>query len=108
MASYSFSSSSTTKVSTSSSSDDFSRSKRATSELTDQLFNAMKTDRNRFEREFYTPEPISKTGNYYPRYRVTGNTETGSPFVSYLSRPYYSYKIPSRYGFSKYITVRKL
>merc|ERR1711887_483975 len=40
------------------------------------------------------------TGNYYPRYRCTGNMETGSGHVSYLSRPYYSYKVPSRYGFS--------
>eukprot|EP00092_Neocalanus_flemingeri_P106438 GFUD01136572.1.p1 GENE.GFUD01136572.1~~GFUD01136572.1.p1 ORF type:complete len:119 (-),score=23.59 GFUD01136572.1:121-435(-) len=104
MASYSCSFSS----SSSSSSSQDSRSMRATSELSDRMFNAMKVDRNRFEREFYTPEPISRTGNYYPRYKITGSMETGTQHVSYLSRPYYSYKTPSRYGFSKFITVRKM
>merc|ERR1711862_1063262 len=72
------------------------------------LIEALKADGARFAREFYTPEPISMTGNYYPRYRITGTMETGSAHISYLSRPYYSYKVPSKYGFSKYITVRKL
>merc|ERR1712119_184623 len=104
---YSYSYSSSSKSSSSSSQDD-SRSMRATSELSDRLYDAMNTDRNRFQREFFTPEPISRTGNYYPRYRITGNMETGSAHVSYLSRPYYSYKVPSRYGFSKFITIRKM
>jgi len=68
----------------------------------------MQVDLARFAREFYYPEPISMTGNYYPRYRITGNMETGSAHVSYLCRPYLQYKVPSKYGFSKYITVRKL
>jgi len=105
MASYSYTYSSS--YSRSSSSED-SRTARASSQMPEELFNSMQVDRNRFAREFYTPEPISMTGNYYPRYRCTGNMETGSGHVSYLSRPYYSYKVPSRYGFSKYITVRKL
>merc|ERR1712038_2078670 len=69
---------------------------------------AMNTDMGRLSREFYTPEPISQTGNYYPRYKVTGNMETGSCHVSYLAKPYYFYNVPSRYGFSKYVTVQKL
>merc|ERR1712105_348089 len=101
MASYSSSSSS-------SGSSSESRSVRASSQMSDQLFDSLKVDRPRFAREFYTPEPISITGNYYPRYRITGGMETGSGHVSYLARPYYSYKVPSRYGYSKYITVRKL
>jgi len=104
MASYSY----TYSSSYSRSSTEDSRSARASSQMPDELFSSMQVDRPRFVREFYTPEPISITGNYYPRYRCTGRTETGSGHVSYLSRPYYSYKVPSRYGFSKYITVRKL
>ena len=57
--------------------------------------------RMRCAREFFSPEPISRTGNYYPRYRTTGLTETGSCHVSYLARPLFGYSVPSRYGFSK-------
>merc|ERR1711953_413292 len=85
-----------------------SRSARATSEVSDRFYESMKTDLSRLEREFYTPEPISRTGNYYPRYRTTGAMETGSCHVSYLARPYSFYDVPRRYGFSKFITVRKL
>eukprot|EP00092_Neocalanus_flemingeri_P031339 GFUD01034035.1.p1 GENE.GFUD01034035.1~~GFUD01034035.1.p1 ORF type:complete len:120 (+),score=22.55 GFUD01034035.1:45-362(+) len=105
MASYSYSSSSSSR---SSSSQEDSRSMRATSQLSDRMYDALKVDRNRFQREFFTPEPISRTGNYYPRYKITGSMETGTQHVSYLSRPYFSYKIPSRYGFSKFIKVRKI
>merc|ERR1712098_743410 len=73
-----------------------------------QMFSALKVDQGRMAREFFTPEPISMTGNYYPRYRVEGVSSTGSGHVTYLSRPTYCYKVPSKYGFSKYITVRKL
>merc|ERR1712141_753864 len=93
---------------TRSSSYDDSRNKRATSEISDRFYESMKTDLGRLRREFYTPEPISLTGNYYPRYRITGSMETGSCHVSYLARPYYFYDVPSRYGYSKFITVRKL
>merc|ERR1712098_95491 len=84
------------------------RSVRASSQMPEDLLKSIQVDLPRFAREFYTPEPISVTGNYYPRYRITGAMETGTSHVSYLCRPYYSYKIPSRYGFSKFITVRKL
>merc|ERR1712236_37071 len=109
MTSYSYSfKSSSSRSSRSSSFQEDSRSVRASSELSDKLYNSLNTDRYRFQREFYTPEPISRTGHYYPRYRITGDMETGSPHVSYLARPYYCYKIPSRYGYSKFITVRKI
>merc|ERR1712055_12139 len=103
MGSYSYSY--TSSFSRSSSED---RSIRASSQMPEELLSSMQVDLPRFAREFYTPEPISVTGNYYPRYRITGNMETVTSHVSYLCRPYYSYKVPSRYGFSKYITVRKL
>ena len=35
--------------------------------VSDRFYESMKTDLSRLEREFYTPEPISRTGNYYPR-----------------------------------------
>lgn len=57
--------------------------------------------RERCAREFFTPEPISRTGNYYPRYQTTWLMETGSCHVSYLARPLFGYSVPSRYGFSK-------
>ena len=85
--------------------------------ISDRFYESMKTDLGRLRREFYTPEPISLTGNYYPRYqnilpppfnycqlsryRITGSMETGSCHVSYLARPYYFYDVPSRYGYSK-------
>merc|ERR1712013_497610 len=103
--SYSYTSSSSSSFSRSSSQD---RSIRASSQMPEELPSSMQVDLPRFAREFYTPEPISVTGNYYPRYRITGNMETGTSHVSYLCRPYYSYKVPSKYGFSKYITIRKL
>ena len=35
--------------------------------ISDRFYESMKTDLGRLRREFYTPEPISLTGNYYPR-----------------------------------------
>merc|ERR1711942_105704 len=98
MGSYSYSYTSPSSFSRSSSQD---RSIRASSQMPEELLTSMQGDLPRFAREFYTPEPISVTGNYYPRYRITGNMETGTSHVSYLCRPYYSYKVPSKYGFSK-------
>ena len=46
--------------------------------------------------------------NKINRFRCTGGTQTGSCHVSYLARPYYFYSVPSKYGFSKYCTVRKI
>merc|ERR1711884_99680 len=59
----------TTSLTTKSSTIEYnsSRSKRATSEVSDEFYQAMNTDMGRLAREFYTPEPISLTGNYYPR-----------------------------------------
>ena len=39
--------------------------------ISDRFYESMKTDLGRLRREFYTPEPISLTGNYYPRYTNT-------------------------------------
>merc|ERR1711970_165305 len=110
MASYSISSSSSSSQSYSSSSS--SSSKVSTSDLNtklkDLLLTALRTDKPRLCREFYLPQHIALSGQYYPRFRVTGSSQTGSTHVSYLARPYYSYNIPSKYGFSKFVTVRKL
>jgi|ERR1711864_63741 len=105
-ASYSYSSSS------SSSSSSASSASSASNEL-DELFymsmNMSDQDKIRLGREFYSPEPISLSGNYYPRYKVKGNSHTGTSHVSYLSRPYYSYAVPSRYsGYSKYVYINKI
>eukprot|EP00090_Calanus_glacialis_P019943 TRINITY_DN30615_c0_g1_i1.p1 TRINITY_DN30615_c0_g1~~TRINITY_DN30615_c0_g1_i1.p1 ORF type:complete len:112 (-),score=13.07 TRINITY_DN30615_c0_g1_i1:110-445(-) len=111
MASYSTSSSSSFSSSSShSSSSSMSSTGDLKHKLSQLLLSALKTDKPRLRREFYYPEHIALTGQYYPRYRVTGSSCTGSTLhrVSYLARPYYNYKVPSRYGFSKFITVRKL
>merc|ERR1712200_361969 len=57
-------------------------------------------------KEFYSPPHIAFVGNYYPRYKTRGDSHTGTSHVSYLSRPYYSYLVPSRYsGYSKYVYI---
>merc|ERR1712029_913768 len=56
--------------STTSSSYESDRCMRATSEVSDQYYASIGTDIGRLEREFYSPAPISKTGNYYPRFRT--------------------------------------
>eukprot|EP00091_Calanus_sinicus_P009337 TRINITY_DN2188_c0_g1_i2.p1 TRINITY_DN2188_c0_g1~~TRINITY_DN2188_c0_g1_i2.p1 ORF type:complete len:103 (-),score=9.87 TRINITY_DN2188_c0_g1_i2:81-389(-) len=83
------------------------RSSSSSSSSTDVLFDALKVDRPRFGREFFTPEPISMSGNYYPRYQVTGGSLTGTGHVSYLSRPLHSYKVPSilQSGNCKYVGI---
>merc|ERR1712080_618587 len=48
-------------------------------------FCMSESDKDRMDREFYNPDHIALSGNYWPRYRHTINT--GSPYVSYLSRP---------------------
>merc|ERR1711974_430449 len=71
-------------------------------------------DRCRMAREFFSPAPISLTGNYWPRYSNCDKSvpQTGSAYVTYLARPYFNYKTPStyasKYGHSKYINIRKL
>merc|ERR1712181_188776 len=44
-------------------------------------------DRCRMGREFFSPAPISLTGNYWPRYRNCDKSvpQTGSAFVTYLA-----------------------
>jgi len=109
MATFTTSSSSSYSSSSSSSS---SRESSVSSELDELLYSGMnltEKDKSRALREFYYPEPIGFTGNYYPRYKVTGDMQTGTSHVSYLSRPYYSYLVPSRYsGYSKYVYISKL
>jgi len=66
-------------------------------------------DKGRLFREFYCPPRISASGNYYPRYKVQGDSQTGTSHVSYLARPYFSYLVPSCYpGYSKYVYITKL
>jgi len=81
------------------------------SELDELLYKAMNMsprDKGRLFREFYLPHHIALTGNYYPRFKITGAMERGTCHVSYLARPYYSYRVPSCYrGFSKYVYIRK-
>merc|ERR1712002_935989 len=94
MASYDFSTWASTSYTSSSSYSSSSSDSRATSvssELDDLLYSSMNMspkDKRRHWREFYFPEHISLTGNYYPRYKVTGDMQTGTSHVSYLSRPY--------------------
>merc|ERR1712042_197783 len=111
MASYTISSSSsTTQYSTSHSSSSSSTVSTCAlmEQLTQLLLTSLKTNKPRLRREFYYPEHIALTGHYYPRHRVTGASQTGSTHVSYLARPYFSHKVPSKYGFSKFVTVRRL
>merc|ERR1712193_46659 len=86
---------------------DFEQGLKNISALSDQLYGSLNTDRQRFHREFFSVEPPSISGNYYPRYQVTGTSETGTSHVSYLGRPYFSYKVPSCYGFSKYALLNQ-
>merc|ERR1711899_595889 len=106
MPSFSYETSFTSEFSSSSSTE--SRMSRATSvsseldELLYQSFNMSDKDKMRLYREFYYPPRISASGNYYPRYKVQGDSQTGTSHVSYLSRPYFSYLVPSCYrGYSK-------
>merc|ERR1711962_529478 len=104
--SYSYSSTSSSSTSSSSSSQSMSN------ELDELLYKSMNmsdADKEKMWREFYSPEHISLAGNYYPRYKVTGTSRSGTPHVSYLCRPYYNYLVPSRYrGYSKYVYINKI
>jgi len=82
------------------------RSCRARSEMRDTLvrsLNMYKED----AREFHPPHPTLNPGRYYPHNGLE-NLQSASPYVPYLARPYLNYCVPSKYGFSKYCTVRKL
>merc|ERR1712172_436576 len=116
MPSYSYETSFTSEFSTSSSASSSSANKmsRASSvsseldELLYQSFNMTDKDKRRLFREFCSPPRISASGHYYPRYKVQGDSQTGTSHVSYLARPYFSYLVPSCYpGYSKYVYVTK-
>merc|ERR1711890_126479 len=58
------------------------------SELDELLYKAMNMsprDKGRLFREFYLPHHIALTGNYYPRFKITGAMERGTCHVSYLA-----------------------
>merc|ERR1711931_295727 len=107
-----------TTMSTSKSSSSSSRSKSearcssVSSELDEEFYSGLNLsdqDRLRLAKEFYYPPHIAFVGNYYPRYKTRGDSHTGTSHVSYLSRPYYSYLVPSRYsGYSKYVYITKI
>merc|ERR1711909_128293 len=82
-----------------------SRCSSVSSELDEEFYSGLNLSdkmRLRLAREFYYPPHIAFSGNYYPRYKTKGDSHTGTSHVSYLSRPYYSYLVPSRYsGYSK-------
>jgi len=80
---------------------------RASSEMRETLLNSLEVDRSRARREFMTPEPNS-AGFYWPKEAMTGHLERATSHIPYLCRPIFNYKIPSKYGYSKYVTVRKL
>jgi len=107
-----FSSSNISSMSSSSSANKMSRASSVSSELDELLYQSLNMtdkDKRRLFREFYYPPRISASGNYYPRYKVQGDSQTGTSHVSYLSRPYFSYLVPSCYpGYSKYVYVTKL
>jgi len=119
MPSYSYETSFTSEFSTSntsstssSSSSKMSRASSVSSELDELLYQSLNMtdkDKGRLFREFYCPPRISASGNYYPRYKVQGDSQTGTSHVSYLARPYFSYLVPSCYsGYSKYVYITKL
>jgi len=89
-----------------------SRCSSVSSELDEEFYSGLNLtdqERLRLAREFYYPPHIAFSGNYYPRYKTKGDSHTGTSHVSYLSRPYYSYLVPSRYsGYSKYVYITKI
>merc|ERR1712126_393171 len=88
----SYSSSYTVTTTTTSSDSRNMRAASAGSDLDDLYFKSFcMTDGDRFRmgREFFSPAPISLTGNYWPSYK------TPSTYAS-------------KYGHSKYINIRKL
>merc|ERR1711915_616896 len=78
-----------------SSSSAFSEELKISSELSDELYGALNTDRQRFQREFFSPGLTAEKCNYYPRYPVIGSSESGSAHVIYLGRSYFRYDVPS-------------
>merc|ERR1712142_1007588 len=85
-------------------SDTIRRSARAKSELGDVLMYGLKTEKDRYYREFLSTAPNS-TGFYYPRYESTVRLEHGSPHIPFLARPYFNYHTTN--NASKYVTTCK-
>merc|ERR1712130_337490 len=113
MPSYTYETTMTTSSSSSSArSKSESRCSSVSSELDEEFYSGLNLtdqERLRLAREFYYPPHIAFSGNYYPRYKTKGDSHTGTSHVSYLSRPYYSYLVPSRYsGYSKYVYITKI
>lgn len=89
-------------------SDTLTRNARAKTELQELLWDGLKVDRARFQREFLTPEPTTTSrGYYWPKHQCNGYLETASAHIPYLARPMFNYRAPSKFGYSKYVTVRK-
>merc|ERR1712210_91600 len=111
MTSYTYETMSTSSSSSSRSKSE-SRCSSVSSELDEEFYSGLNLsdkERLRLAREFYYPPHIAFSGNYYPRYKTKGDSHTGTSHVSYLSRPYYSYLVPSRYsGYSKYVYITKI
>merc|ERR1712179_728003 len=75
-----FSSSNISSMS-SSSTNKMSRASSVSSELDELLYQSLNMtdkDKRRLFREFYYPPRISASGNYYPRYKVQGDSQTGT------------------------------
>merc|ERR1712243_430775 len=103
---------STSSSSSSSRAKSDSKCSSVSSELDEEFYSGLNLtdqERLRLAREFYYPPHIVFSGNYYPRYKTKGDSHTGTSHVSYLSRPYYSYLVPSRYsGYSKYVYITEI
>ncbi|XP_023324469.1 uncharacterized protein LOC111698383 isoform X2 [Eurytemora carolleeae] len=82
------------------------RNSRAKSEMRERWMTNLDVDTGRYTREFLTPAPHQ--GMYYPRHELTGYLESASAHIPYLVRPMFNYKTNSKYGYSKYVNVRKL
>merc|ERR1711973_685602 len=79
------------------------KSIRAKSEMNEMYINNLDVERDRYYREFMSPQPATNKGYYYPKFEVS---EAGSPHVSYLPRPYLNYRIPNRCGYTNYRSAR--
>jgi len=82
---------------------------RAKSEIRELMMKSSSVDEARYAREFCTPQPPTSTrGYYYPKEPLSFHMESASTHVPYLCRPMFNWKTPSKYGYSKWVTVRKL
>jgi len=89
--------------------DAFITNYRAKSEMRDIFMNSNSVNKRRYEREFLSPQPpTAGRGLYYPHEPLTFSMESASTHVPYLCRPLFNWKTPSKYGYSKWVTVRKL